>query len=169
MLIFAEFLPTKFFKVFENRYKAHEEWCQERDLNPRPPAYEVCTSLSGKIISRQTYSKLKHNTIGFLRYINENKIKINTEVTTLDFTPNSQQKGKKSEFICRVFADLIWSADARLFSLSKEIQSIYMSIYLALINSIPTNPLHLVSHVKPLDRYSCKLISIISKNTGETR
>ena len=37
----AKLMQSDKMNFFENGYKADKKWCQERDLNSRPPAYET--------------------------------------------------------------------------------------------------------------------------------
>lgn len=164
MLLIAEFLPSKFFDFFKNCYEADKQWCQGGDLNPRPPAYESEATFIGEILSKQTYKQLKHDKQCNSRTLTHIK---NTEALTLDFTLNSLQLGQKKENNCRVFADQVRSAEARLFSFTKLIKSIYMSIYSDkkfFLRTIFTS----CFNVKKLNRYSYKLTSS-QLIKGETR
>jgi hypothetical protein len=119
---------------------------------------------NGEIISEKTYKKLKQGKYPKNRGLKHLKQK---EAHILDFTTISLQQGQKSENNCRVFADLIWSAKARLFSLTKLLKSIYMSIYLENKLFLHTTFTSCFNVKKP-NRYSYKLTSCQQKK-GETR
>ncbi len=165
MIVFADFLPSKFFEILIKGHKTYTVWCQERDSNPRPPAYESeetpldKTKFVSKKVTEyyqtKTYKQLKVDIYYKGTAEKQTKNKKNRKALNLDFTLLSLRKGLISDYICRVFADLKRSVDARLFSFTKS-----------QFTRVPTQKIQRLSlivicclHIKSLDGCSCKLIS----------
>jgi len=102
-MLFAVFLPSKSSRFCKNPVL----WCQERDLNSRPPAYETNT----KCYLKTTTKAL--NTANWLYYIK--KIKNKTEYCTCFLLHYHQKKDKKG----MIFAEFLPSKFFLFFTFSK--------------------------------------------------
>ena len=139
MILFAVFLLSRSCGILKIPYV----WCQKRDLNSRPPAYESEVTNNGGILSKKTYTLLKY---GKQELFYKKRIKNIMKYRTCFLTSLSLLKGLNSEYICCIFAEL------KLTSLINK--SIYMSIYFThnITNSIL---------FKIVNRCSYKLIKIL--------
>ena len=139
MILFAVFLLSRSCGILKIPYV----WCQKRDLNSRPPAYESEVTNNGGILSKKTYTLLKY---GKQELFYKKRIKNIMKYRTCFLTSLSLLKGLNSEYICCIFAEL------KFTSLINK--SIYMSIYFThnITNSIL---------FKIVNRCSYKLIKIL--------
>ena len=139
MILFAVFLLSRSCGILKIPYV----WCQKRDLNSRPPAYESEVTNNGGILSKKTYTLLKY---GKQELFFKKRIKNIMKYRTCFLTSLSLSRGLNSEYICCIFAEL------KFTSLINK--SIYMSIYFThnITNSIL---------FKIVNRCSYKLIKIL--------
>ena len=114
MILFAVFLLSRSCGILKIPYV----WCQKRDLNSRPPAYESEVTNNGGILSKKTYTLLKY---GKQELFFKKRIKNIMKYRTCFLTSLSLSRGLNSEYICCIFAEL------KFTSLINK--SIYMSIY----------------------------------------
>lgn len=95
---FAVFLLSSFLKFV----RVPNLWCQERDSNPRPPAYESEMTNMGRILTKKTLTMLKYGYI--IDEVLKNK-NILMKCCTCLLTNISLNKGQKKDIFCRIFAD----------------------------------------------------------------